>query len=61
MDVVMGRQAGHLLGSPVKEQREWLVSCAPECRNRGPWHVYGPGPEVFHCVVCGRKMKVVRA
>lgn len=61
MSYVTGRESKHLLGPAVKEQYWWLVSCASECRNHGPWQVCGPDREIFHCVACGQKMEVVRA
>lgn len=58
LTAVSGRQTKAVLNEGVLPQRWWTVACWPECRNSGPWAVYGPGSEAFFCVVCKKKMSV---
>lgn len=45
------------LVTAVQRQYWFAVSCAPQCRNAGPWRVWAPEGDNFFCAVCGELMR----
>jgi hypothetical protein len=56
MNPVVG--SGNRLMEGTGPQYWYTVRCRPGCRNEGPWMVYGPSLDQYHCARCHREMTV---